>query len=388
VTAPVAIVHDYLTQRGGAERVVLSMLKAFPDAPVYTSFYVPEATFPEFRSVEVKTLPINRAAPLRRRHRMALPMLAHTFSRLTVQAPVVLCSTSGWAHGTRVRGRKVVYCYTPARWLYQPSSYLRGASPVTRAALNAMRPYLSRWDRRAAASADTYITSSRAVRERIRDAYGVRAELIPPPHAIDPRGARDAVPAVPEGSYLCVSRLLPYKNLDAIVAAFALLPDRHLVLVGDGPIAQRLRQGAAPNVLFLSRVTDAELRWLYSRCRALVAASYEDFGLTPLEAAAFGKPAAVLRWGGFLDTVVEGQTGLFFDSPAPDSIASALLRLESTAFSPRRILAHVERYSEATFIRALRKTTLQTGDPVASLAIDSVPLAVDGIAARRELVSG
>jgi glycosyltransferase involved in cell wall biosynthesis len=384
MTAQVAIVHDYLTQRGGAERVVLSMLKAFPSAPVYTSFYDPETTFPEFRSVDVRTLPINRAAPLRRRHRMALPMLAHTFSRLTVQAPVVLCSTSGWAHGTQVRGRKVVYCYTPARWLYQPGSYLRGASPATRAALNAMRPYLSRWDRRAAASADTYITSSSAVRDRIRDAYGLDADLIPPPHAIDSRASRDAVAGVPEGSYLCVSRLLPYKNLDAIVAAFRLLPDRRLVLVGDGPIGPRLRRGAPDNVLFRSRVSDAELRWLYSSCRALVAASYEDFGLTPLEAAAFGKPAAVLRWGGFLDTVVEGETGLFFDSPAPESIAAALRRLEATDFSPRRVLAHVERFSEANFIRALRKAALQDRDPVAG----TVPLKLDEAGAQREGVAG
>ncbi|MDQ6920110.1 MAG: glycosyltransferase [Candidatus Dormibacteraeota bacterium] len=385
MTAPFAIVHDYLTQRGGAERVVLSMLKAFPSAPVYTSFYDPEATFPEFRSVEVRTLPINRAAPLRRRHRMALPMLAHTFSRLTVQADVVLCSTSGWAHGTRVRGRKVVYCYTPARWLYQPGSYLRGANPATRAALNAMRPYLSRWDRQAAASADAYITSSSAVRERIREAYGLQAELIPPPHAIDSGGARHPVAGVPEGSFLCVSRLLPYKNLDAIVAAFRLLPDRHLVLVGNGPIGPRLRRSAPANVLFRTRVTDAELRWLYSSCRALVAASYEDFGLTPLEAAAFGKPAAVLRWGGFLDTVVEDETGVFFDAPAPESIAAALRRLEVTKLSPGRILAHVERFSEANFIRALRKaTTLQSGDPGAA----TVPLKFDEAGVRSEAVAG
>jgi glycosyltransferase involved in cell wall biosynthesis len=374
MTAEVAIVHDYLTQRGGAERVVLSMLKAFPDAPVYTSFYDPESTFPEFRSVDVRTQPINLAGPLRRRHRMALPMLAHTFSRMTVQHPVVLCSTSGWAHGARVRGRKVVYCYTPARWLYQPASYLRGASLATRAAMRAMRPYLSRWDRLAAATADAYLTSSSAVRERIRDAYGRDAELIPPPHAIDTAAPRRAPSGVPEGCFLCVSRLLPYKNLDAIVAAFRLLPDRHLVLVGDGPIGPRLRRAAPPNVLFRSRVSDAELRWLYSRCRALVAASYEDFGLTPLEAAAFGKPAAVLRWGGFLDTVIHGETGLFFDSPVPEAIATTLRKLEATDFSPGRVRAHVERFSEGNFIRALRRAALEAG-PV---ALPAMPEAVYG----------
>lgn len=384
MSSPVAIVHDYLTQRGGAERVVLSMLKAFPAAPLYTSFYEPERTFPEFRSVEVKTLPINRAAPLRRRHRMALPMLATTFSRLTVQAPIVLCSTSGWAHGARVQGRKVVYCYTPARWLYQSGSYLRGASPATRAALRAMRSYLRRWDLAAAASADAYITSSSVVRERIRLAYGRHAELIPPPHAIDSDGHREPLAGVPEGAFLCVSRLLPYKNLDAIVAAFKELPERRLVLVGDGPLGPALRRAAPGNVIFRSRVSDAELRWLYSSCRGLVAASYEDFGLTPLEAAAFGKPAAVLRWGGFLDTVVEEETGVFFDSPAPESIAAALRRLETVRLSRARILAHVERFSEANFIKALRKAALPGGDPVA----DTVPLRLGEAGPRPEAVAG
>src|ERR671923_1711210 len=115
----VAIVHDYLTQRGGAERVVLSMLKAFPGAPVYTSLYYPEGTFEEFREIEIRRSFLDRAVPLRRRHRLALPLLASAFSRMRVDAEVAVCSSSGWAHGARVRGRKVVYCHTPARWLYQ-----------------------------------------------------------------------------------------------------------------------------------------------------------------------------------------------------------------------------------------------------------------------------
>ena len=334
--------------------MLLSMLKAFPDAPVYTSFYAAEATFPEFRSVDVRTLPIDRTPLLRRRHRLALPILAHAFAQLTVRARTAICSTSGWAHGATVRGRKVVYCHTPARWLYQPAYYLRGAGRATWAALTALRPHLSRWDKRAAASADLYLTSSGVVRDRIRETYGLEAELVPPPHALDPQGPRRAVPGLPDHFHLCVSRLLPYKNLDAVVAAFRLLPERQLVLVGDGPLAAALRRGAPPNVHFHSRVTDAELRWLYSRCSALTAASYEDFGLTPVEAAAFGKPAAVLRWGGFLDTMVEGETGLFFETPTAEAIAGAVTRLESVSFSPDRIRTHAERYSERRFIEALR----------------------------------
>src|SRR5437868_3905298 len=131
----VAIVHDYLTQRGGAERVVLSMLKAFPKALVYTSLYDPNSTFQEFRNIEVRTLPIDRIGTLRRNHRLALPLLAPAFSQLKVDADVVICSSSGWAHGVKTDARKVVYCYTPARWLYQPDRYLARDKSVAHAAL-------------------------------------------------------------------------------------------------------------------------------------------------------------------------------------------------------------------------------------------------------------
>jgi glycosyltransferase involved in cell wall biosynthesis len=357
----VVIVHDYLTQRGGAERVVLSMLKAFPGAPLYTSLYAPEVTFREFREIEVRTLPINRVPTLRRVHRLAMPLLAPAFSALTVTADIVLCSSSGWAHGATVRGRKVVYCHTPARWLYQPRRYLRGAGYAARAGLAALRPYLTRWDQQAAASAERYLTNSQVVRERIRDIYGIDAEVLPPPPGLDPNDARSAVDGIDPGYLLSVSRLLPYKNLDAIVSAFGLLPGRRLVLVGDGPLAGQLKSIAPDNVTFLSQVTDAQLRWLYAQSSALIAASYEDFGLTPLEAGVFGKPAVVLRWGGFLDTMVDGVTGFFFATPTREAIACAVERLKHAAFEPKRIRAHAALYSERRFIEGLRLAMSDTG---------------------------
>lgn len=148
----VAIVHDYLTQRGGAERVVLEMAAAFPDAPLYTSLYDPGGTFDEFRSLDVRTGPLDRRSLLRRHHRLALPFLARSFDEMFVDADVVLCSSSGWAHGVRTSGRKVVYCYTPARWLYQPERYFRGVLP--RVGLKVLAPRLRRWDADAAAGAD------------------------------------------------------------------------------------------------------------------------------------------------------------------------------------------------------------------------------------------
>src|SRR5437588_3963985 len=116
----IALVHDYLTQRGGAERVVLAMTRAFPGAPLYTSLYDPAGTFPEFANVDVRRLSLDSVPLLRRHHRLALGVLAPAFSRLRVHADVAVCSSSGWAHGAHVTGRKIVYCHAPARWLYQP----------------------------------------------------------------------------------------------------------------------------------------------------------------------------------------------------------------------------------------------------------------------------
>jgi glycosyltransferase involved in cell wall biosynthesis len=350
----VALVHDYLTQRGGAERVVLALASAFPEAPVHTSLYDPDGTFPEFAGLDVRTLPLDRVGTLRAHHRLALPALAPAFSRLHVDAEVTVCSSSGWAHGAHVSGRKVVYCHTPARWLYQPDRYLAGRSRWSAATLSLLTPALRRWDARAAASAHRYLVNSTAVRQRVAELYGIDAEVVPPPVDVDPLAGREAVPGVEPGFLLCVSRLLPYKNVEAVTAAFAQLPDRRLVVVGSGPLADQIVATSPPNVTVLGRVSDARLRWLYASSLGLVAASYEDFGLTPVEAAAFGKPTAALRWGGYLDTTVDGTTGIFFDEPHPRLIAEAVDRLSAAAWVPDALSDHARTFSTPRFVERLQ----------------------------------
>jgi glycosyltransferase involved in cell wall biosynthesis len=348
-----AIVHDYLTQRGGAERVVLAMAAAFPEAAVHTSLYEPDATYPAFASLDVRPSSLNRVAPLRRDHRLALPVLAPTFSAMHVDADVVLCSSSGWAHGARTTGRKVVYCHTPARWLYQPGPYLAGLPSAAGVALRALGPMLRAWDARAAASADRYLVNSFAVARRVKELYRIDAEVVPPPVAFDPGGPSTAIDGIDDGFVLCVSRLMSYKNVTAVTRAFADLAEQRLVIVGTGPLAAELAADLPRNVTLLGQVDDARLRWLYRACAGIVAASYEDFGLTPVEAASFGKPAAVLRWGGFLDTTVEGETGVFFDQPTPLGIVAALRTMARTDWSPARLVAHAERFSSERFVARL-----------------------------------
>ncbi|MEK8073601.1 glycosyltransferase [Rhodococcoides navarretei] len=353
----VAIAHDYLTQRGGAEKVVLAMARAFPDAPIYTTLFEPSTTFPEFSRLDVRPSSLNRVGFLRKNHRAALPLLPFASSSVKIDADVVLTSTSGWAHGFHTTGRKLVYCYSPARWLYESQMYLgESRSPVKRVALNALSSPLRRWDRRAALSADRYLAISTVVRQRITDAYGIPSTVVPAPFTVEAAPAE----AIPEatawldggGYYLCISRLLPYKNVDKVMAAFA-DTDRKLIVVGRGPEADRLRKLKSDNVLMLSDLTSGQMTWLYRGCNGLIAASYEDYGLTPIEAGYHGKPSAVLRWGGFLDTVEEGVSGVYFDQPQPDSIRDAVAHLERTAWEPLKIQAHMEQFSEERFAAEL-----------------------------------
>ena len=350
----VAIAHDYLTQRGGAERVVLSLTRAFPDADVHTSLFDPDGTFPEFADVTVHTAPIDRIALMRRNHRLALPVLAPTFSRTTVDADVVVCNTSGWAHGVKATGAKIVMCHAPARWLYQRDAYLAESSLPTRAGITAMAPALRRWDQHAARTADLYLANSTRARQLVREAYGFDVDIVHPPHAIDPAAPRTAVPGLEPGFFLSVARLMPYKHVDVAVAAFADLPSERLVVVGRGPDDERLRSLATPNVTFLPRVSDAELRWLYAEAEALIALSVEDFGLTPVEAAVLGTPSIVVPFGGYLDTVTDGVNGIHVDERSPAGVQRAIDRLRAETLDRAAIEAGTEPFSEAVFTRRMR----------------------------------
>jgi glycosyltransferase involved in cell wall biosynthesis len=369
--ARVAIAHDYLTQRGGAERVVLAMARAFPDAPIYTTLYDPKQTFPEFADLDVRPSRLNKVRFLRRHHRAALPFLPGTISSMTIDADVVLASSSGWAHGVKTTGLKLVYCYTPARWLHQQRRYLGDhSSRGTAVALKVLSPWLRRWDFRAAHTATDYVTVSSVVQDRVHSVYGLPSTVLPAPRPNTDTRPSEPMPAVEqwlagEAFELCVSRLLPYKNVDQVVAAYAEEPRRRLIVVGSGPVKAALQKAAGGNVLFLESITDGQLAWLYRRSRALISISYEDFGLTPLEAASFGKPSIVLRWGGYVETMIENLTALFIEVPEAEHVRRALEQVEAREWEVDRIVEHAARYQEDVFIEQLRelvKVQLEKGD--------------------------
>lgn len=338
-----AIVHDYLNQRGGAERVVLELARIWPQAPIYTSLYRPASTFPEFAEHDIHRSLLDRL-PIDRSFRALAPLYPAAFRSLgTLDHDVVISSSSGWAHGVRTApdSMHVVYCHAPARWLYDASAYLP-ARPA-RVALTPMNAALRRWDRRAARRADLYLANSENVRRRIREAYGIEAEVVHPPvdterFAPSPRGER----------LLVVSRLLPYKRVDLVVEA-ASRTGLPLDVVGKGPSLAQLRASAGPSVAFHEGADDREIVELMESCRALVVAGTEDFGIVSVEAQAAGKPVVAFAAGGALETIEDGVTGVFFREHSVRAMSDALSKAEELATPPEDIAARAQRFSRAAF---------------------------------------
>lgn len=352
----VAIVHDYLNQPGGAERVVLEMNEIWPDATIYTSLYRPDSTFPEFRTKTVRTSPL-QLLPVDGGFRNLLPLYPFAFRSFgTLEEELVVSSSSGWAHAIRTRpyARHVVYCYTPARWLYG-GEYL-GASG-RQLALKPVVPLLRAWDRAAARRPDLYIAISCSVRERIKQVYGRDAPVVYPPvntkrFTPTPRGER----------LLVVSRLLPYKRVDVVVSA-ATKVGVGLDVVGDGPALEDLRRSAGPSVTFHGRLEDEAITQLMQNARAVCVPGAEDFGIVPVEAQAAGKPVIAFGMGGALETVSDGVTGAFFGDYRAESVLDALRRCDELDTAPERIAEHAHRFGHSAFRTSLVRAIQTIASP-------------------------
>lgn len=346
----IVLAHDYLNQRGGAERVALELARIFQPRCIVTALHDPDRTLPGIAAFKVDPSAINRIELFRRDARRALPLLAPAWSlRAPVSADAVVCSSSGWAHAIRVCRNvpKVVYCHNPARWLYQKDDYLAGRGWPIRLALNVLRPILLHWDKIAARSADIYIANSTSVARRIKAAYGRDARVVFPPVLIDTTAAQEPVSGVPDSFFLMVGRARGYKGARALIDAFREMPDQTLVIAGSSGIAD-----CPPNVIVAGYVSEAQLRWLYASARALVSVSREDFGLTPIEANGFGTPALLLRAGGFLDSTDEGVSGLFIESDSAADIRRAV-QIFPSEWDRDAIKCHADKFSPNVFARAM-----------------------------------
>ncbi len=346
-----ALVQDHVAQRGGAERVGLVLLEALGVRTLHTSVYAPERTYPEYGTVDVRPRSFSRLPVIRSNHRWAFPLMPLGMQRLQAPADVLVTASAGWSHGVPAAGRKVAYWYAPPRWIYQQDEYLGSRGWVSRT-IRAVTPMLRAWDRRAVRSIDRHLAVSVEVADRLRRFYGVEAEVLHPPITLG--GAPVEVPGVEPGYLLVVSRLLSYKHVHVVAEAMRQLPEQRLVVVGTGPFEHEIRRLAPDNVQLLGSVSDGELCWLYRNCAVLVAAAYEDFGLTPLEAALHGRPAVALRAGGYLDSIDEGRTGLFFESLAPADVVTAIEKALASPWDPAVLEAQAARFSRDRFVARIR----------------------------------
>lgn len=339
----IAVVHDYLNQCGGAERVALELARMWPGTSIYTSLYRPESTFPAFRDLDVRHSWVQKL-PVDSRFRALVPLYPLAFRSFgTLHEQVVISSSSGWAHGiaTAPESLHVVYCHTPARWLYRTDEYLGSAifPKLTAPLLRLLR----RWDLKAARRADLYVVNSEHVRKRVRVEYGRDAHVIHPPVDVSrfeptPRGER----------LLVVSRLLPYKRVDLVVRA-ATRAGIGLDVVGVGPQFDRLRSIAGSTVKFYGRVEDSVLKEMLENCRALCVAATEDFGMAPVEAGAAGKPVIAHAAGGALETLEDGVNGALFQELTEDALIDAVRRADALAADPTELATLARRFSPDTF---------------------------------------
>lgn len=361
----IAIVHDYLNQRGGAERVVGVLHRMFPDAPIYATILDRGRLWPDLHGAEIRTTWMQHLPGLRKHFKKYLVLYPWAIESLDLRAyDLVLSSSSAFAKAARRRpgALHVCYCHTPMRfaWHYTRYAEREGFGRLTRVGLRPVVRWLRRWDLRTASRPDYYIANSSAVAQRIRQSYGRDSEVLPPPVDL----ARFALSTAPADHYLVVSRLNGYKRIDLAVDAFSRsgLP---LIVAGEGPQRAELERRAAANVRFVGAVSDAEVAQLYATSRALLLPGEEDFGITVLEANASGRPVIAFGAGGALDSVIDGETGVLFEHQTVASLQRGVERLEGLRWEPGRLRQHAERFGEEAF-RTRYQATLERclGHPI------------------------
>jgi len=350
----VAIVHDYLNQAGGAERVVAVLHRMFPKAPIFTTLFDPKAVGRPLADADVRVSWMRRLPNWKRNFRSFMPLYPFAVRSFDLSGyDVVITSSSAFAKGVRVPddALHLCYCYTPMRWAWSFDRYvdLSSMSSSARMAAKLTLPALRRWDTTTSRSVDRFVAISTEVSHRIRATYGRASEIVFPP--VDVKRFRADRPV---GDYfLVVSRLNAYKRIDLAVRACTSL-GAPLVVVGDGPEREALEAVAGPTVRFAGRLTDRETTSMFERCRALILPGEEDFGLTPLEANAAGRPVVALARGGALDTVRDGETGVLFHDATPESLAAALREVQRPRWNTAHLRAHAETFSEEVFMTRFR----------------------------------
>jgi glycosyltransferase involved in cell wall biosynthesis len=348
----VALVHDFLLDVRGAERVFLALCDVFGDADLFTAVYDERGTEGRFADRRPTTSFLQRARPDARTFRALLPLYPYAMEALDLRGyDLVISSSSAWAHGVIADADAVhlCYCHNPFRYAWNArEATLAKYDPLRRAVLGFVFQRWRQWDWIAAQRVDLYAANSETTRKRVKRYFGREATVLYPPVET----ARFEPGAVGD-DYVVLSELMPHKRIDLAIEAFNEL-GLPLTVVGNGPDARRLRRLAGANVRFTGRVSDADAAALLGSAKALVVTATEEFGIAAVEAQAAGRPVIALREGGVRETVIEGETGVFFDRAEPAALVAAVRAFDPLAVDPEACVANAARFDVSHFRHGLR----------------------------------
>lgn len=368
----IALVHDYLTQKGGAERVFELLCKRFPEADIFTSLYAPESTI-DLSDRSVRTTKLQGLPGAPKYFRLLAPFYFRAFQALDLKDyDLIISSTSAFAKAVRKRAdaKHICFCHNTTRFLWDTRTYLReyGAYQLLYPAIEKVFSLLRDQDLQHGQTPDLYIANSTTVARRIRKIYGKDAIAINYP--ID--SGRFTFSDRKEGFYLVSARLLSYKRVDLIVEAFNWL-GLPLIVIGDGPERKQLESRALENIRFLGHVSDTMRAQLMAKASFVIVAALEDYGLVPIEANASGTPVIAYGAGGVLDTQIPGYTGVFFDRQTPESLQAAVLKSSRMTWDHAKIRDHaLSKFSEAVFFNKVdQMVKAACGEATYSEAADS-----------------
>ncbi|HEY1011797.1 MAG TPA: glycosyltransferase [Herpetosiphonaceae bacterium] len=349
----IALVHDYLNQHGGAERVLEVLHDMYPEAPIYTSIYDAAAMPPAYRRWDIRTSFMQKLPGWRKHFRKYFLLYPTAFENFDLSAyDLVISCSSAYAKGviTRPGAVHICYCHTPMRFAWRAADYVKREQigGLFGAVLPFFLTYLRLWDTQNSRRVDHFIANSKTIQGRIGHFYRCESSVLTPPVELP-----DYAPRPAEDFYLTGGRLVPYKRIDLAVRACTKL-GLPLVVFGAGRDGDELRRIAGPTVTFKGRVDDATLRDLFARCKAYLMPGEEDAGIQPIEAMAAGRPVIAYQAGGALDTVVEGVTGRFFTEQTVDALCDAIRRSRADQYDQDAIRRHAESFGRPIFEQRFR----------------------------------
>jgi glycosyltransferase involved in cell wall biosynthesis len=352
----VAIVHYWLVGMRGGERVIEALCDLYPQADIFTHVYVPDMISEKIRKHKIIPSFINSLPRAPRMYKTYLPLMPMALEHFDLRGyDLIISSESGPAKGVLAPANAVhvCYCHTPMRYIWNMyHDYRDGAGWLTRAMMPMVSHYLRMWDVTSAHRVDSFVANSATVAARIRRYYGVSAEVIYPP--VDIEAFQVAESTKVGDFYLMVGELVSYKRPDLAVEAFNKMGAR-LVVIGGGEMIDKLRRIAGPTVSLLGPQPFEVLRDHYARCQALVFPGEEDFGMVPVEAMASGRPVIAFGRGGAMETVVDGETGIFFREQSVEAIAAAIERFPDFTVDSMKISEHARKFGPDHFLAKFKK---------------------------------